>query len=110
MKLPHFKPELEPVSLLAQIFLPTPKQKYNSKFQEFETAQILKIQKTRPNLDQNHHILTNNHEKTNKKEGNLPKPAKTPSFFSSLSSSFVIITHHHLHKQKTKLPLLEVKR
>ena len=72
-----------------------------SKFQEFETARTLKIQKRRPNLDQNYHILTNNHEKTNKKGGkkkedNIPKPL--PYF----SSSFVFITHHHLHKQKNK--------
>ena len=50
------KPELEPVSLLTQIN-PMSKQKYNSKFQEFETARIVKIQKTRPNLDQTHHTL-----------------------------------------------------
>ena len=40
--------------------------------------QILKIQKTRPNLDQNHHHKQTTMRKQTKKEGNLPKPL--PSF------------------------------
>ena len=43
------------------------KQKYNSKFQEFQSAQTLKIQKKRPNLDQKIFLKMKNYENTNKK-------------------------------------------
>ena len=39
-------------------FISTSKQKYNSKFQEFETVWTLKIQKKRPNLDQKPFLFT----------------------------------------------------
>ena len=56
-------------------FPSTSKQKFNSKFQEFETVRILK--KKWPNLDQKTLTKSKNHEKNqqkrrNKKKGNLP--------------------------------------
>ena len=86
------KNEFEPVSLQTQIPL-TSKQKYNSKFQEFETVRTLKIQKTRTNLDEKSFLKINNCEKTNKKggkkkESNLPKSLPSFSFFCPLLSLF----------------------
>ena len=46
---------------------------FKSKFQEFETARILKIQKTRLNLDQNHHPKQTTMRKPTKKEGRKKK-------------------------------------
>ena len=65
---------------------------YISKFQEFETVQtLIKIQKKRSNFDQKLFLKINNYEKTNKtggtkKEGNLPKPLPSFSFFRPLLS------------------------
>ena len=69
-------------------------------FKNFKTVRTLKIQKKRPNLDQKLLLKINNYEKTNKKEGMKERqPSKTPPFFFFLSSSFVFITHNHLHKK-----------
>ena len=55
-------------------FPSTSKQKYNSKFQEFETVQILRIQKKRPNLDQKTLPKINKHEKNQQKRRKEKNP------------------------------------
>ena len=74
--------------------------KYNSKCQEFETARILKIQKTRPNLDQNHHL-----EGTKKEERKKKTTFRNPFL---LFLPFVLFCLYYLQpftqtKKKTKL-------
>ena len=96
-----FQIEFEPVSEPKLKFPFTSKQKYNSKFQEFETIRILKIQKRR-NSDQKTLPKINNHEKNQQKKRKEKRrqSSKTPPFFFILSSFFVFISHHHLYKYK----------
>ena len=69
-------------------------------FEKFGTVRTLKIQKTRPNLDQKPFPKINNYEKTNKK-GGKKKESNLPQLFFFLSSSFVYTSHNHLHKKTT---------
>ena len=58
-------------------FILTSKQKYNSKFEEFETVRTLRIQNKRTNLDKKNFLgstIMRNQQKRS-------EPFKTPSFF-----------------------------
>ena len=91
--LPSFSISHPLLSLFPTTYLHKKNYLPNLKFQEFESARILKIQKTRPNLNHNHHILIKNHEKRSKKGGkkkedNLRKPLPSFSFFRPLLSIY----------------------